>query len=140
MTLPRRMRSAFLCGLSLTSVAVGATLMWAVDPGTTVRTKPGPPLFRSSAASSTEVDRLRNDAAVADAFATQLLVSLLLDRYDANGRDDDLYEAIIWIDRNLYLEENLTLAGRITARYCNHRIVRWHSLCNPGERLRTAAD
>lgn len=124
-------------GLPLASLVIGSALTWlavapASAPGAAVASEPlrirrAPPFTQGALA------ELRQNAGVGDALATRDLAAGLLDRYDMQGDEDDLFEALIWIDRNLYTEQNGDLAARISTRYCEHPVVRWHSLCSAGE-------
>jgi hypothetical protein len=76
---------------------------------------------------------LRNAAASGDDFANRELTAALLDRYDVSGNSDDLYEAVVWIDRRWDDPAKSELAARITAQYCGQRVIRWHWLCASNE-------
>lgn len=79
------------------------------------------------------LDLLRDEATLGDEWANGELVRALLDRYDQRGNSDDLYEAMIWIDTQWEHSGTAEQAGRVVAKYCDQRIVRWHWLCAPGE-------
>ena len=85
--------------------------------------------------SSTEarLNSLRNEAASGDERSNLELSSSLMDRYDQTGDSNDLYEALEWIDRRWDVSDHEELVGRIVAKYCSHRVVKWHRLCVLGE-------
>ena len=91
-----------------------------------------PPTSRPAATSST-LDALRQGSLLGDDAAAGDLAALLLDRFDLDGDSDDLFEAVVWIDRNLYAAANVALAKRVSSRYCDHRAMQWHAMCQPGE-------
>lgn len=76
---------------------------------------------------------LRNEAASGNELSNLELSRVLLDRYDQSGNTDDLYEALVWIDRHWDRGGGAELTGRVVANYCGQRVVRWHWLCDPGE-------
>lgn len=129
-------RTFLLVGTSFTSMAAGALLTLALGHQAKVVDMP---IVKPRAASASRLstpaalDSLRDDAAVGDVLASRNLTGLLLDRYDRFGDSDDLYEALVWIERNLFAAENAALTQRIATQYCDQRVARWHSLCNPGE-------
>lgn len=79
------------------------------------------------------LEELRQASLLGDEAAIDRLATLLLDRYDLDGDNDDLFEAVVWIDRDLYSTSNVALAKRISSRHCDHRILQWHALCHSGE-------
>lgn len=79
------------------------------------------------------LDHLRDEATLGNELANRDLVKTLLDRYDQRGDSDDLYEAMMWIDKQWELTGNAEMAGRVVASYCDQRVVRWHWLCSNGE-------
>lgn len=83
-------------------------------------------------AAHSRADLLRDEAARGDDFANRELSHALLDRDDLTGDSDDLYEALVWVHRRWALQGNAELAERVFARYCEHRVVRWHWFCVPG--------
>ncbi|GEM_PF-3765858 len=87
----------------------------------------------AQAATGESLDRLRREAASGDDFSNRQLSGALLDRYDLAGNSDDLYEALVWIDRQWDGSGSGELLGRVVARYCDQRVVRWHRLCIAGE-------
>jgi len=128
-------KSFVLIGTSFASMATGAILTLALGQQAMV----APPIVKPHATLVSRVsmpaafDSLRNDAAIGDVLVSRNLAALLLDRYDRLGNSDDLYEALVWVDRDLYTAENATLTQRIATEYCDQRVVRWHWLCNQGE-------
>ncbi|WP_260590496.1 hypothetical protein [Variovorax sp. DXTD-1] len=86
-----------------------------------------------SAAAQSRLDLLRNQAASGDEFSNWALSNALLDKFDSTGDSDDLYEAMLWVDRRADMYANQELAARVVGRYCGHRVVRWHWFCVLGE-------
>lgn len=84
-------------------------------------------------ASTASFDLLRNEAALGDDFSNRQLASALLDRYDLDGNPEDLYEALVWVDRRWDMSGNGELIARVVAHYCDQRVVRWHWFCLQGE-------
>lgn len=84
---------------------------------------------------ATSLDSLRDAASLGDAFAESRLVTQLLDSYDRSRDSEDLLEAVQWMDRDwdsgAYQQSGL--ATRVFERYCGHRVLKWHWLCNAGE-------
>ncbi|SDH81265.1 hypothetical protein [Variovorax sp. OV700] len=78
-------------------------------------------------------DLLRNEAGSGDELSNRELSVALLDRHDSTGDSDDLYEAVVWIDRRREASDNTDLVARVVGRYCGQRVVRWHWLCIGGE-------
>lgn len=79
------------------------------------------------------LDLLRNAAASGDEFSNWELSNALMDRYDVTADPEELYEAMVWVDRRWGMSGKTELAARVTAHYCGQRVVRWHWLCNLGE-------
>lgn len=90
------------------------------------------------------LDALRGQATLGDTRASLALVSTLLSRLepsDASAGNHDLedarnlFEAIIWIDRDWDSPEYRAthLIEHLVARHCGHPVLRWHWLCNAGE-------
>ena len=75
----------------------------------------------------------RNEAASGDELSNWQLSNALFDRYDASGEADDLYEALIWMERRRDVSGNAQLIARVVDRYCGQRVVRWHWFCVEGE-------
>ncbi|MDF2465121.1 MAG: hypothetical protein K0Q43_3356 [Ramlibacter sp.] len=82
-----------------------------------------------------ELDLLRDNATLGDPIAGIALVSQLLDRFERNGRGDDLYEAVQWMDRG-WADGHYQSSGlptRVYERHCGYGALRWHWLCDGGE-------
>lgn len=81
------------------------------------------------------LDNLRLRAASRDWDANRRLTRMLLDRYEQSNDSEDLFEAMLWLemDWDSPTLEHTLLQLRIFNRYCTHRVLRWHWLCNPGE-------
>ena len=126
--------------------ATGATLLLAIGIGTafgygmasqsTAATLSHSPLKATAkrpAVAMPVLEELRQSSLLGDADASTELATRLLNRYDIDGDNDDLFEAVVWIDRNLYAAQNVALAKRISSHYCGHHVLQWHALCVPGE-------
>jgi len=87
----------------------------------------------SIAPDSARLDLLRYGAASGDEFSNRELTIALLDRYDLSGNSDDLYEALVWVDRRWDESGKAELAARVIAQYCEQRVIRWHRFCLLGE-------
>jgi len=83
----------------------------------------------------TGLQKLRLRAAGGDWPANRSLTRLLLDRFDALHNSDDLFEAMLWLDMDWDspTAEHFALQERIYKRYCQHKVLRWHWICNPVE-------
>src|SRR4030095_8831048 len=84
-------------------------------------------------AAQARLDVLRNQAGSGNDLANRELSITLLDRYDLTADPDDLYEALIWVDRQLMMSGSSELVARVQKQYCSHPVVRWHWICNTGE-------
>ncbi|WP_418145513.1 hypothetical protein ABL850_15455 [Variovorax paradoxus] len=84
-------------------------------------------------AGASRLGLLRNEAASGDELSNWQLSNALFDRYDASGEADDLYEALIWMERRRNASGNAQLIARVVDRYCGQRVVRWHWFCVEGE-------
>lgn len=121
-------------GAVLLSTALGGALGFELAPRATLHAPLAvkrTPIASASVASAV-LEEMRQDAALGNAAASRELTLWLLERYDLRGDTNDLFEAFVWIDRNLYADQTVGLAGRVAA-YCDHAVVRWHPLCLPGE-------
>ena len=131
--LPQRIQfiGSFCAGALAAGTLVAFAMSGASGPAAATRAIASP--VRPPQAAPARLDRLRNEAASGDAFSTHALASILLDRYDQTGSADDLYEAVVWIERRWDGLDNADLVGRVVERYCGQRVVRWHWLCVSGE-------
>jgi hypothetical protein len=116
----------------------GVLLAFAVNSSTLNAAAPREPARSAAAvpitiAAQSRLDLLRNEAASGDEFSNRALSVALMDKFDLTGDSDDLYEAMVWVDRRWDASGNPELAERVFARYCEHRVVRWHWLCVLGE-------
>ena len=84
---------------------------------------------------SPRLDSLRDAASLGDAAAESRLVRQLLDSYERSRDSEELLEAVQWMDRSWEWGEHQQsgMATRVFERYCDHRVLKWHWLCNPGE-------
>ncbi|MGJ7498519.1 hypothetical protein ACSFA8_26160 [Variovorax sp. RT4R15] len=120
----------------LLALGIGAAFGYGMAPQAKVATLPHSPLNstpKRSAAAMPLLEALRQSSLLGDADASRELTTLLLDRYDLDGDNDDLFEAVVWIDRDLYAAQNVTLVQRISSHYCDHRVLQWHAICLPAE-------
>jgi hypothetical protein len=117
--------SGVLLTFAMNSPAVSVT-----PPGKTARAAAAGPFI---AVAQSRLDLLRNQAASGDEFSNWALSNALLDKFDLTGDSDDLYEAMVWVDRRSDMYANQELAARVVDRYCGHRVVRWHWFCVLGE-------
>lgn len=89
----------------------------------------------ASARGAIALDVLREDTIMGEPRAGLALVGALLDRYESGGNNDDLYEAVQWMDRGWahghYQQSGL--ATRVFERHCTQGAMRWHWLCEMGE-------
>lgn len=94
------------------------------------RTAPAQPALPPS-----ELDFLRVNATIGDLESGRVLVVQLLDQYDRAGDVNDLFEAVQWMDRQWPAGsfQQSGLAMRVFERYCDHKVLRWHWLCDTGE-------
>ncbi|MEO8247775.1 MAG: hypothetical protein ABI589_00245 [Burkholderiales bacterium] len=100
-------------------------------PTTLQASEPWPEPDTSSAA----LEPLRHAAALGDANAGLQLMQALVDRYEARGGNDNLYEAMLWIDRfqSTDLIAHAPLMAHLASTQCTHRVVRYHWLCEKSE-------
>lgn len=96
----------------------------------TTRTAPARP---ATLAGQSRLDVLRDQAASGDDISNHELTIALLNRYDLTSDSDDLYEAMVWLDRRWDASGRAELAPRVFAQYCGQRVLRWHWLCVMGE-------
>ncbi|MDM0021920.1 hypothetical protein [Variovorax saccharolyticus] len=131
---PRTQRAGFFVAGTL----MGAMLVLAMQAPPAQRAGPQrseqtsrPPSL--APAGPRELDLLRDEAGSGNELSNWTLANALLDRYDTSADPSELYEAIVWLDRQWDRNGRAELAARVTARYCGQRVVRWHWLCVPGE-------
>ena len=89
----------------------------------------------SHRAGADELDPLRNSAALGDADSAVRLAQELVDRFETRSGKDDLFEAVLWIDR-YHGTETLARSGviaRVAAKHCNQKILHFHWMCTVGE-------
>lgn len=119
------------------AVAIGALLL---TPALDSRAAhPKPPQAQALSAPRvievSELDLLRDEAVLGGSWAAMQLVSTLLDNYERSHDGDDLFEAMQWMERDWpsgqYQDSGI--ATRVFERHCDHKVLRWHWLCNRGE-------
>lgn len=117
------------------AVAAFATSAPPVSPGATAPVQAGRTAPARPALPPSELDFLRVNATIGDLESGQVLVVQLLDQYDRAGDVNDLFEAVQWIDRHWPAGsfQQSGLATRVFERYCGHKVLRWHWLCDTGE-------
>jgi hypothetical protein len=81
------------------------------------------------------MDLLRDEAVLGDSWAGVQLVSTLLDNYERSHDSDDLFEAMLWMERGWpsVLYQDSGISTRVFERHCDHKVLRWHWLCDRGE-------
>jgi hypothetical protein len=125
--------TSFCSGAALASVIV---ILGAAQAGVSraphlasVATSLAPLLSRD------ELDLLRADAVLGNSDASAELAVRLLDRFDADGDKDALYEAVQWIardwDQPAYVRS--TVIDRMVASHCDRPVLQWHWLCGGGD-------
>lgn len=99
------------------------------------KTGPAPAASTSRMTDRSALDPLRSQATMGDGSAGIVLVGALLDNYERAYDSNDLLEAVQWMDRSWATGEyqQSGLASRVFERHCNHKVLRWHSLCDHGE-------
>lgn len=86
---------------------------------------------RPGADADDELDPLRNGAAMGDADSAVQLAQELVDRFETNQSRDDLFEAVLWIDR-FRGNESMARSGviaEVSLRHCDAKALRHHWLC-----------
>lgn len=93
------------------------------------------PPAAASPVTEASLDMLRRQAAAGDWPAARVLAARLLDRYESTRHSEDLFEVLVWLDMDWDdpSAERTRLVTRIFERHCQHRVLRWHWLCQPGE-------
>ena len=129
-----QLAGAFASGalMSVAILVLSSGGVWATSKASHLQTHAVAPL-QARTSSSSLLDRLRGEAAAGDLLSLRELSNALLDRYDAAGDPQDLFEAMVWVDRQWELSGGTDAAPRIVARYCDQRVMRWHWLCISGE-------
>ena len=82
-----------------------------------------------------ELDSWRDEAVLGGRWAGVQLVTALLDNYERGHDSDDLFEALQWMARSWHTGQyqDAGIATRVFERHCDHRVLRWHWLCDHGE-------
>jgi len=125
-----------LAGLALAQTVADSVVMRSVSTRAQARTEVEmSAALANPARDRSPLDSLRNAASLGDTFAESQLVAQLLDSYDRSDDSEELLEAMQWMDRHWdsgdYQQSGL--ATRVFNRYCGHRVLKWHWLCNAGE-------
>jgi hypothetical protein len=124
-------RTQLIGSFATGAVVSGVLLTFAMNsPAVSVTPRIEP---ARAAVAQSRLDLLRNQAASGDEFSNWALANALLDKFDLTGDSDDLYEAMVWVDRRSDMYANQELAARVVDRYCGHHVVRWHWFCVLGE-------
>lgn len=124
-----RRLAATLLASGLALVAAGAGAQQSAPPALQAWSAPDLDL------SNEAIEPLRQAAEVGDPDAALVVATRLVDRYERNGTDDDLFEATIWIDRYHGSDAfaNSGLITRVQQRDCRHKVLRLHWLCDVAE-------
>ena len=136
---PRMRRRTQLAGAfaggALLSVAILVLSSGGVGAASKASHRPGHAVapVQARLPSSVQLDLLRGEAAAGDLLSLRELSNALFDRYDAAGDPQDLFEAMVWVDRQWELSGSTDSAPRIVMHYCDQRVLRWHWLCISGE-------
>ena len=82
-----------------------------------------------------ELDSWRDEALLGGSWAGVQLVTALLDNYERSNDSDNLFEALQWMERSWHTDQyqDSGIATRVFERHCDHKVVRWHWLCDRGE-------
>ena len=129
-TLPRCIVGAAVVSLAtLASMPAAAQTTALQSPPATTEAWPDPDT------SLEPLGSLRRSAAVGDADAALAVATRLSDRYDIHGRLDDLFEAVIWIDRYQGSDAfaNSGLIKSVQQKDCKQNVLRYHPLCDVAE-------
>lgn len=119
------------------ALAIGALLL---APGMNSRAAQPKPLqaqalYVPRIVEPSELDSLRDEAVLGDSRAGVQLVNTLLANYERSHDSDDLFEAMQWMERGWpsgqYQDSGIPT--RVYERYCDHKVLRWHWLCDLGE-------
>ncbi len=131
--------SAIHCRIAATVLASGLALV-AASAGaqqSTAQTLQTPQAWSQPDLdlSNEAIQPLRQAAQVGDVDAALVVATRLVDRYEHNDTSDDLFEAMIWIDRYQGNETfaNSGLLARVQQRDCRHPVMRLHRLCDVAE-------
>lgn len=128
--------SLLACAFAAVALAAGAVTAFAVGRDSPHPATPQLMASRTPAAQPlgpSGLDPLRNEALMGDEMSRRRLIGILFDRFDANGDAGDLYEAMVWLDRQWDRTGQAEQGPRVVAHYCGQRVVRWHRLCDAGE-------
>ena len=82
-----------------------------------------------------ELDSWRDEALLGGSWAGVQLVTALLDNYERSNDSDNLFEALQWMERSWVTGhfQDAGIGTRVFERHCDHKVVRWHWLCDQGE-------
>ena len=131
-------RTQLIGSFAAGALVSGVVLAFAMNSPAVSATAPSKPARAATAvpfvvAAQSQLDLLRNAAASGDEFSNWTLSNALLDKFDSTGDSDDLYEAMVWVDRQWDMDGKHEVAARVVDRYCGHRVVRWHRFCAQGK-------
>jgi len=133
----RRWLASAIAGIAFALVAALASLRDPRQPPAAARVEsvsvaaPAPECPPDAVA----LDVLREDTSMGEPQAALTLVGALLDRYEGAGNDNDLSEAVQWMERG-WAEghyQQSGLASRVFERHCEIGAIRGHWLCDRGE-------
>lgn len=135
---PQRRPSARLAWTLAGALALGVAAWGALQMPTTMplAAHATPRASIQPAMASDVLASLRQAAALGNVDASIALVGALLDRYDAGGGADALFEALQWMERDLDTAPmlNSRQVQRVVLGACaSDPLLDWHWLCHQGE-------
>ena len=118
-------------------LAVGLTFAWscaaaAPDTPQATTTSQAIKIWPEPELANESIAPLRQTASAGDVDAALELATRLIERFERGGTSDDIFEAMIWIDRyhgNPTLMRS-GLIGRIQHCDCGHKVLRLHPMCD----------
>lgn len=120
--------AAFCSAVSLSVAAALVLVPGSVPPAKAARAQ-------TAAESNAALDRLREEAASFNPESSRLLAASLLARYESGGATDDMFEALLWMERDWRQPAWLgtPLVTQFVEHHCGHRIARASWLCMGGD-------
>lgn len=129
------------------ALAIGALLLTPPQDSSAAHTKPPQAQMQMQAQAQaqalsapkviepSELDSWRDEAVLGGSWAGVQLVTALLDNYERSNDSDNLFEALQWMERSWVAGhfQDAGIATRVFERHCDHKVVRWHWLCDQGE-------
>ncbi len=129
------LRSAGAILVSIVALAAAPTLAQMASPPATSAPAATTEAWPDPDRTIEPIGPLRQAAAVGDVDAALVVATQLVNRYEHSGATDDLFEAVIWIDR---YQGNDTFAHsglikRVQQKDCRQKVLRYHPLCDLAE-------